>query len=152
MASGEGGSGAVGVGVVRQRFEIAAAHRLHVPSMSDEANRAAFGKCNNPRGHGHNYVIEPAVEVAIAPSANAFSLATLERLVDEHILKPYDHTHLNEDTRAFNIAAGGVNPSVENIAKVFYEALAPAVKATGTARLRSIRVWETEKTSAEYGA
>jgi 6-pyruvoyltetrahydropterin/6-carboxytetrahydropterin synthase len=142
--------------ILRQRFEIAAAHRLHVPSLSDEANRAAFGKCNNPRGHGHNYIIEPAVEVRIdaggvgtEQAAPAFTLASLEHIVDAHILQPYDHTHLNEDTRAFNIALGGVNPSVENIAKVFYEAIAPAVADAG-ARLRSLRVWETEKTSAEY--
>ncbi|HZW07807.1 MAG TPA: hypothetical protein VFF65_11855, partial [Phycisphaerales bacterium] len=43
--------------LIRQRFEIAAAHRLHVPSLSDEENRRIFGRCANPSAHGHNYVI-----------------------------------------------------------------------------------------------
>src|SRR6185503_7401925 len=44
-----------------QCFEFSAAHRLHVPALSDEENRRTFGKCNNPRGHGHNYQVEVTV-------------------------------------------------------------------------------------------
>ena len=134
--------------ILRQRFEFAAAHRLHVPGMSDEENRACFGKCNNPSGHGHNYHVEPAVRVPIGAGSPAFTLADLERLTDEAVIERFDHTHLNKDTREF-APEGGLNPSVEHIAKVCYDLLAPRVKEAG-ATLSSVTVWETEKTSCTY--
>lgn len=136
--------------VLRQRFEIAAAHRLHVDALSAADNRALFGRCNNASGHGHNYIIEPEVEVAL-DAPHAFALSDLERLVHTHIIDPFDHAHLNLDTAEFNTARGGVNPSVENIARVFFERLAPGIAGAG-AVLRRITVFETEKTSATYPA
>ncbi len=138
---------------VRQRFELAAAHRLHVDSLSDEQNRALFGRCNNPSGHGHNYVVEPELEIALdATRDGRFDLAAFERLVDDVILRPFDHTNLNIDTPEFDTRRGGVNPSVENIARVFFEKLSPAVRQMmgGWGALRSITVFETEKTRATY--
>lgn len=141
--------------LIRQQFDFAAAHRLFSPALDDEANRATFGKCSNPRGHGHNYRLEPCVEFPLAPAradVAGFGLADLERLVARTILDRFDHTHLNEDTPEFDQRlAGGLNPSVENIAKVFYDLLAPAVASCGKpARLRNITVWETDKTSCTY--
>lgn len=138
------------IALVRQQFEFAAAHRLHVNTLSDDENRRIFGKCNNPRGHGHNYRVEPCVEVRTAAAA-PFTLQMLERLTAERVINRFDHTHLNEDTAEFNTSRGGVNPSVENIAKVCFELLAPAIAAASSeARLRSVTVWETDKTSATY--
>ncbi|MGQ0626929.1 MAG: 6-carboxytetrahydropterin synthase [Phycisphaerales bacterium] len=135
--------------LIRQRFEFAASHRLHAPTLSDEENRAVFGKCNNPSGHGHNYVVEPCVAVPLdAAGRQRFTLAQLERVVDELILRPFDHAHLNLDTSEF-ASATGLNPSVENISKVCYERLAPALVPLGVT-LRSVTVWETEKTSSCY--
>lgn len=139
-----------GEALMRQRFEIAAAHRLHVPGLSDEENRRLFGKCNNPSGHGHNYVIEPAVRVPTGGTgAKGFTLADLERITKSAVLDAFDHTHLNVDTPEFRDGSG-VNPSVENIARVFFERLRPAIAGHGGAELASVRVWETEKTSATY--
>jgi len=135
--------------LLRQRFDFAAAHRLHVPTLSDEENRRVFGKCNNPSGHGHNYQVEPCV--AITPGGG-FGVEQLEAVVDEVLIEPFDHTHLNEDTTDFS-ADGGVNPTVENIAKVFYERLAPAVSgASDGAELVSLTVWETDRTCCTYPA
>jgi len=138
--------------VIRQQFDFAAAHRLHVPTLSDQENRSIFGKCNNPAGHGHNYRIEAAVSVGIS-GESSFSLSDLERVTDQVLIQPFDHKHLNEDTRHFG-AGSGVNPSVENMARVFFELLAPAIdrESRGAAALRSITVWETEKTSATFPA
>lgn len=144
----------VGMGptvVLSQKFEFAAAHRLHVPSMSDEENRAYFGKCNNAAGHGHNYVIEPRIEMPVTERGGSLSLAELERVTQAVLIDPFDHKHLNLDTREFRDGSG-VNPTVENIARVFYGLLAPAIKGLGRdARLREITVWETDRTSATYG-
>lgn len=131
--------------VIRQRFDFAAAHRLHVASLSDADNEATFGKCNNPNGHGHNYVLEPAVEVS---AAAPMRLDQLERLVEEVILDRFDHTHLNKDTPEFG-EAEGVNPSVEHISRVFFELLAPPVSEAG-GRLVEMTVWETDRTSSTY--
>lgn len=137
--------------LIREKFDFAAAHRLHVPTLSDETNRATFGKCNNPSGHGHNYQFEPCVSVPMDALATGFSVATLERLADEVILERFDHKHLNEDTTEFDPRRGGVNPSVENIAAVFFNLLAPRIAAAG-ATLEHMTVWETDRTSATYPA
>jgi 6-pyruvoyltetrahydropterin/6-carboxytetrahydropterin synthase len=66
-------------------------------------------------------------------------------------LDKFDHTHLNEDTQEFNQSQGGLNPSVENIAKVFYQLLAPELaRAHPGTTLASMTVWETDRTSATY--
>jgi len=124
---------------IRQRFDFAAAHRLHVPELSDEENRALFGKCNNPNGHGHNYRIEPSI--VVRPDADRpFTLDMLERVTDETIIERFDHKHLNLDTQEFG--AQGVNPSVENIARVSYELLSPRIAeaSSGGASLASIKI------------
>jgi len=136
--------------LIRQRFEFAAAHRLHVPEWDEERNRGVFGKCNNPSGHGHNYAFEPVVEVRLPEKgAVPFTLADLERVTDERIVDRFDHKHLNADCPEF----AELNPSVEHIAKVCFDILAPAIhESCEAARLRSVTVWETEKTSCVYPA
>jgi 6-pyruvoyltetrahydropterin/6-carboxytetrahydropterin synthase len=143
-----------GAVLLRQRFDFSAAHRLHSPALSDDENRRRFGKCNNPSGHGHNYQVEPCIAVRLGPPGSArqsFVLADLERLVDETIIKRFDHKHLNIDTPEFS-SPGGLIPTVENIAKVCYDLLAPTIRAAAgsSASLESITVWETDKTSCTY--
>ena len=127
-----------------QQFELSAAHRLHCPSLSDEQNRATFGKCNNPSGHGHNYLLE--VTLAGRPDERTGALLPLprfEEIVKSQVIDVLDHKHLNADTAQFR----DVNPSVENIARVIWGML---VGKLGQAALHRIRVWETPKTWAEY--
>jgi 6-pyruvoyltetrahydropterin/6-carboxytetrahydropterin synthase len=130
---------------LRHEYEFAAAHRLHVASMSDQENRATFGKCNNPSGHGHNYRLEVAVRVPIDPAGRVMTAERLDQIVDTHVIARLDHKHLNVDVPQF----AGLNPSVENIAKVIYDLLASPVADTG-AELDEVRVWETSKTVCTY--
>ncbi len=134
--------------ILRQRFEFAASHRLHVPTLSEDENRRLFGKCTLPSGHGHNYVVEPAVEIPL-DADRPFSLADLERITDERVIERFDHKHLNIDTEEFGDHA--LNPSVENIARVCFGLLRRPIAEAG-ANLRTVTVWETEKTSATYPA
>ncbi len=130
--------------LLTQQFEFAAAHRLHCPDLSDEENRAIFGKCNNPNGHGHNYLVE--VTVAGRPEANSGAVVALphfEEIVKDVVIDRFDHKHLNDDTEEFR----ELNPSAENIARVIYELLSGRFEP---AALHSVRVWETPKTCAEY--
>lgn len=127
-----------------QQFEFSAAHRLHCDDLSDEENRATFGKCNNPSGHGHNYLLE--VSVAARPddkTGAVLPLPRFEQVVKERVVDVLDHTHLNLDTEQFR----AVNPSVENIARVIWSMLDEHV---APARLTRVRVYETPKTWADY--
>lgn len=126
-----------------QQFEFSAAHRLHCPDLSEAENRRVFGKCNNPSGHGHNYVLE--VTLAGAPDAATqalMPLPVLEERVKRHVIDLLDHKHLNQDCAQFR----GVNPSVENIARVIWQMLAEPLEG----KLRCVRVYETQKTWADY--
>lgn len=130
--------------LLTQQYEFSAAHRLHCPTLSDEENRQTFGKCNNPNGHGHNYMVE--VTVSGHPTGEAgvvLPLPQFEQIVKERVIDVLDHKHLNEDTEQFR----ELNPSVENIARVVWDMLRPHV---APARLHNIRVYETPKTWAEY--
>lgn len=130
-----------------QKFEFCASHRLHNPALSDEENRTIFGKCNNPRGHGHNYELQ--VTLAGRPDSNGqlIPITQLESIVADTVIEKFDHKNLNCELEEFR----NVNPSVENIARVIYEMLRPNL--TGpfqNVKLAAVTVWETPKTSCEY--
>ncbi len=130
--------------VMNQQFEFAASHRLHSAQLSEAENRALYGKCNNPGGHGHNYRLEVRARV---PMGSSFTLPRLERLVDEHVIEKLDHKNLNCDVEELH----GTIPSTENLARFCYETLEP-VFANEEATLQRVRLWETEKTSCTYPA
>ncbi len=133
--------------LLSRQFEFSAAHRLHCPQLSPEGNRNVFGKCNNPSGHGHNYKIEATVSVPMEASGVVFGFVELQQIVQEHVIRRFDHKHLNLDTPEF----AELNPSVEHIARVCHEVLTGPVAAAG-ARLEYVTLWETDKTSCTYPA
>ncbi len=125
-------------------FEFSAAHRLWCAAFSDEENLRVFGRCTNPNGHGHNYIVR--VTVFGAPSSETgtvVDLGAFERIVNEAVIDRFDHKHLNEDCPEF----ASLNPSVENITRVIYDKLKDAFAPAALAR---VRVYETAKTYAEY--
>ncbi len=130
---------------IRQQFDFSAAHRLHVPTLSEEENRTIFGKCNNPAGHGHNYQLEVAVEAPIGDDGQVIRVEQLDALVDEAVIQHLDHKHLNLDVPEF----AQLNPTVENIAKVIFGMLRDRVTELGVS-LREVSVWETPKTVCTY--
>lgn len=118
-----------------QQFEFSAAHRLHCDSMSEEENLATFGKCNNPAGHGHNYVLEVSVRQTIEGSS--FDSGGLASIVNKNVIDVLDHKNLNEDVEAF----ATLNPSVENICATIYQWLVPDIESSGC-QLAEVRVFE----------
>lgn len=128
------------------QIECAAAHRLHAPGLDEAANRALFGKCNNPNGHGHNYRIEATVAVPLADPAR-LAMPQLAQILSEHVDRRIDHRHLNLDVPEF----AQTIPSVEHIAAACRGWLEEPVRAAG-GRLVRVTVWETEKTSATVEA
>ena len=132
--------------LMRQQYEFSAAHRLHVPDLSDEENRAVFGKCNNPSGHGHNYRVEVVARVPMGPDGRVLQCEQMDAVVDEVVIEKLDHKHLNVDVPEF----AQMNPSVENIAKVIYRLLSSPVSDRLGAELEEISVWETGKTVCTF--
>jgi len=126
-------------------YEFAAAHRLYGPDLSDEENRRLFGKCSNPHGHGHNYIVEVTVGGTIdAHTGTIVDLPAFDRTVDALVITPFDHKNLNVECAEF----AELNPSVENIARVIFGRLDGAVEGP---ELINVRVWETPKTYADFG-
>lgn len=131
--------------LLSQRFEFCASHRLHCPELSDEENRRIFGECNHPSGHGHNYWLEPIVSFPLADGEGRLCLAAVERIVDERVIRRFDHRYLNHDVEEFE----DLIPTVEHIARVCYELLESPIAGAG-GRLERVTVWETDKTFCTY--
>jgi len=126
-----------------RRYRFAASHRLHTPELSDEENRRVFGKCNNPYGHGHNYVLEIRVSGPVEPATGMIAnLADLDAFVQREVLEPFDHKSLNEDVPAFRHTV----PTTENLCKEIYQRLG----AFPYAKLERVRIEETSNNSFEY--
>lgn len=133
-------SGAPNMIQLTQQFEFSAAHRLHCDSMSDEENLATFGKCNNPAGHGHNYVVEVSVT-----GDKSIGTGQLAEIVNRNVIDPLDHKNLNEDIEYFS----SINPSVENICAALFKWLKNDIESAGS-KLTEVKVFETPKTWASY--
>jgi 6-pyruvoyltetrahydropterin/6-carboxytetrahydropterin synthase len=126
-----------------RRYHFAASHRLHSPALSEEENCRIYGKCNNPFGHGHNYVVEVLVSGEIDPATGMIAnLADLDGFVEHEILDPFDHKSLNEDVAAFDAAV----PTTENLCIEIFRRLQTFPKA----KLERVRVQETSNNSFEY--
>ena len=129
---------------VTRRLRFNAAHRLHNPALSDEENAALFGKCNNPNWHGHNYVLEVAVEGPIDERTGyVIDLSRLKSIVQHEVIDRVDHRNLNVDVEFMR----GVNPTAENIVVACWRVLERHVVP---GRLRRLRLWETENNYVEY--
>ena len=127
-----------------EQFEFSAAHRLHCGDLGEEENQRLFGKCNNPEGHGHNYVVEVTVSASVdSDRGQVLPLHDFESIVDRVVIDRLDHKHLNRDVEHF----ASVNPSVENIAKAIYQWLDGQF---GSAKLEQVKVFETPKTWAVF--
>jgi 6-pyruvoyltetrahydropterin/6-carboxytetrahydropterin synthase len=124
-----------------EKFEFAATHKLWNDGFSDERNFAVFGKCANPTGHGHNYIVEVTIEVPT--NASDFRIGDFEKIVDDKLIKLLDHKNLNVDVERFS----KMIPTVENITAYAWDKLAGKF---GRALLHCVTVWETDKTYCSY--
>jgi len=126
-----------------RRYWLAASHRLHSERLSEDENRAIYGKCNNPHGHGHNYLVEVIVGGRIDPSTGMIcDLAELDRVVTREVLERFDHQNLNCLPEFREMV-----PTSENLCRVIYEILRRTFAA---ARLERVRLEETSMNSFEY--
>lgn len=130
--------------IVTARLSFSAAHRLHNPNRDAEWNRRIYDKCDNPAGHGHNYVIQVSVRGRIDPETGmVIDLKNLKDIVHERVVDRVDHRNLNADVEFLQ----GIIPTAENLVRAFWQQLAPAIRP-GT--LYEIVLQETDKNSVVY--
>ncbi len=126
-------------------YEFAASHRLDVPSLGPEENWELFGKCNNPAGHGHNYVLEVTVEGKPDPRTGMLvNLEQLDAKVNELVVDRYDHRNLNVDIPELR----GSVPTSEVVAQKIFEALDGKLPA----KLFRVRLHETARNMFEISS
>jgi 6-pyruvoyltetrahydropterin/6-carboxytetrahydropterin synthase len=130
-------------------YSFTAAHRLHAPALSDAENRAIYGKCNNPHGHGHDYRVEITVSGPVDPTTGrVVSLETLDALAQREAVEPFHYRNLNEEVAAFRKDV----PTTENLAREMDRRLRDAWRQAfpgGYPKLEKIRIWETPRNICE---
>jgi 6-pyruvoyltetrahydropterin/6-carboxytetrahydropterin synthase len=130
-------------GYFGRRYMMSASHRLHSDALTEEENRAAYGKCNNPHGHGHNYIIEVLAGGVVDPETGmVVDLVAMDEAVRTRVLNRFDHVNLNLDPMFADVV-----PTTENLCKAVYRLLEGSIKP---ARLSQVRVEETENNFFEY--
>lgn len=130
-----------------RRVTFAAAHRYYREEWSEARNREVFGACANPHGHGHSYVLEATVAGPIdAETGYSVELARLDRVLDEAVVEPLDHQHINHAVAEFG--PGGLVPTTENLAAWVWPRIAERLPAP--VRLHRIRLREDESLWVDY--
>ena len=125
--------GAVFLGI---QMRFSAAHRLHVPSFSDEKNQELFGKCDNPRGHGHLYLAEATIGGNYDErTGTLYDFVALQNAIRESI-EPWKDRHLDLETEDFQ----KLSSTGENIVR----ALWPKIDNRVNHQLARLRLWETK--------
>lgn len=126
-----------------RRYWFSASHRLHCKDMSEEENRAVYGKCNNPCGHGHNYALEVTVGGPVnAQTGMICNLTDLDAFVYENIVERFGHANLNQLQEFQDVV-----PTTENLCLELYAILE---RGFTQARIESVRMEETMFNSVEY--
>ena len=129
---------------VTRRLHFNAAHRVHNPALSDEENRALFGKCNHPNWHGHNYMLDVSVSGEVDPRTGyVIDLSVLKGIVQRHVIEAVDHKNFNLDVAFMR----DINPTSENIIAAMWCVLEPHV---APATLTRLVLWETPNHYVEY--
>ena len=129
-----------------RRYRFAASHRLNTEALSAEENARLYGKCNNPFGHGHDYVLDVTVAGPVDPSGQIVKRHDLDRLVQEQVLARLDHLNLNCDVPELRRQV----PTTENLASAIEKMLTS--QWTLPARLTCVRISETARNTFELEA
>jgi 6-pyruvoyltetrahydropterin/6-carboxytetrahydropterin synthase len=124
-------------------YRFSASHRLNSPELSEQENQRLYGKCNNPYGHGHNYVVEVTVTGPVDSQTGMIAnLGELDPFVEREVVEVFDQKYLNEEVPEFRISV----PTTENVAREIYRRL----ETFPAARLERVRIQETSNNSFEY--
>lgn len=128
---------------LHRRYHFSASHRLHADSLSDAENNEVYGKCNNPFGHGHNYSVEVTVSGPIHPvTGMVINLADLDAIVNEEIVRRFDHVNLNTLEDFVNTV-----PTTESLTREVFRRLRHAFPHV---TLEQVKIEETSNNTFAY--
>jgi 6-pyruvoyltetrahydropterin/6-carboxytetrahydropterin synthase len=131
---------------ITRKFHFSAAHRVFNPKLSDEENYRIYGKCSNPNGHGHNYIMKITVAGSIDETLGyVMDLTELKHLVEKEIINKVDHRNLNMDVDFMK----NILPTTENLAMKFWEQIEGKINNKNR-KLYSVQLRETDNNSVEY--
>ena len=122
-----------------RRYRFSASHRLDTPALTPAENQQLYGKCNNPYGHGHDYVLDVTVEGAMDATGQVADRRALDAIVDAKVLQRLDHKNLSTDVKDL----AGVVATTENLAAAIRNALTEDWPLA--ARLARVRISETAR-------
>ena len=122
-----------------RRYRFSASHRLDSPALTAEENRTLYGKCNNPYGHGHDYVLDVTVAGSPGESGQIVGREALDAIVRDRILSRFYHRNLNVDIEELR----GAVPTTESLAIVIERTLREGW--TLPAKLDRVRISETDR-------
>ncbi|MEO5922247.1 MAG: 6-carboxytetrahydropterin synthase [Bryobacteraceae bacterium] len=131
---------------VTSRYRFAAAHRLDTPALTPEENRKLYGKCNNPFGHGHDYILDVTVDGSIDANGLVVNREAFDSLVRSSVIDKLDHKNLNVDLTEFRSEVA----TTENLAMLVRDYLVAAW--TLPAKLVRVRISETERNTFVWEA
>ena len=132
--------------LITRRAEFSASHTCWNPALDEAANAALYGEEARRAGHGHNFVVEVALEGEPDPVTGMIvDLKQVKQVLEEEILAPMDHRHLNHEVAPFD----RVVPTPENLVVEIWRRLEPRFQQ-GAARLRRIRLYETDDLWVDY--
>jgi 6-pyruvoyltetrahydropterin/6-carboxytetrahydropterin synthase len=118
------------------QMRFSAAHRLHVPSFSDEKNATLFGKCDNPHGHGHLYLAESTIGGNYDErSGTLYDFVAFRKALSDSI-EPWQNRHLDLETDDFQ----KISSTGENIVRALWSKVDSRVNH----QLVRLRLWETK--------
>ncbi|CAF1208017.1 unnamed protein product [Rotaria sordida] len=133
-----------------RRETFSASHRLHSIHLSDSDNIQIFDKCNNPNGHGHNYVVEVTVVGHIDNKTGmVMNISNLKELIQIYVLNLLDHKHLDLDVEYFRTK--NIVSTTENLIVFIWKQLSlPIQQQYNNVQLYEIKLYETEKNIVTY--
>ena len=129
-----------------RRYRFSASHRLHVDSLDAERNRELFGKCNNPHGHGHNYVVQVTLAGPINTATGmVVNLADLDRFAQQELLDRFHLGNLNLEPTFRDTV-----PSTENLCFELWNVFERFAAQQAPVQLERVRVEETNNNAFDY--
>jgi 6-pyruvoyltetrahydropterin/6-carboxytetrahydropterin synthase len=132
--------------IITRKVEFSASHLCRNPELSEEENRRLYGLAANPRGHGHNYVVEVSLEGEPDPvTGMVMDLKELKDVLNREVVAPYDHRFLNYEAPPFD----RIVPTAENLAREIWRRVEPHVRGANR-RLYAIRVYEIPGLFVDY--
>lgn len=132
--------------IITRKVEFSASHVCRSDRLSEAENTSLYGLAANPRGHGHNYVVEVSLEGEPDPvTGMVLDLKDLKELLNREIVEPFDHRFLNYEAPPFD----RVVPTAENLAREIWRRLEPHL-CNGRGRLHSVRLYETPDLFVDY--